>query len=633
MATRSKTGSTTKSKKPSKSARAKLPKKAPRKPKHKPRSPSRVGGKSPVSEPRIVRPARTVKPLPRARLRLGLRQILPQPRSVRSKHAKGPANNPYAIDLDRNPANFQPLTPVSFLQRTAQAHPDITAIIHGARRYSYAEFYARSRQLASALAREGIGQGDTVSALLANTPAMLEAHHGVPMTGGVLNALNTRLDPASIAFMLDHSGAKILIADREFAQCANAALGLAKGKPLLIVYDDLQFPQVGNLPGGIDYEAFLSSGDPDFAWTMPQDEWDAISLNYTSGTTGNPKGVVCHHRGAALMGYANILACRMAESPVYLWTLPMFHCNGWCFPWTLALVRGTHVCLRWVRAKEIYAAIMEHRVTHLCGAPTVMATLLNAAPEEKRAVPHRVNFVHAAAPPPEAILTAMLQAGFELTHVYGLTETYGPATVNEWNGEWDRLPPKEQGAKRIRQGVAYPALEQLKVLDPITLEPVPADGQTLGEVMFRGNIVMKGYLKNPKATQEAMAGGWFHSGDLGVMHQDGYIQLKDRSKDIIISGGENISSIEVENALYKHPAVLFAAVVAKPDEKWGETPCAFVEKKPEHESVTQADLIAFCRKNLAPFQCPKTIVFCELPKTTTGKIQKFRLREQAKSLT
>jgi fatty-acyl-CoA synthase len=633
MATRSKTGSTTKSKKSSKSARAKLPKKAPRKPKHKPKSLSRVGGKSPVSERRIARPARTAKPLPRARLRLGLRQRLPPPRSVPSKPGKGPANNPYDIDLGRTPANYQPLTPVSFLQRTAQAHPDITAIIHGARRYSYAQFYARSRQLASALAREGIGQGDTVSALLANTPAMLEAHHGVPMTGGVLNALNTRLDPASIAFMLDHSGTKILIADREFAQCAKGALGLAKVKPLLIVYDDLQFPQVGNLPGGIDYEAFLDSGDPDFAWTMPRDEWDAISLNYTSGTTGDPKGVVCHHRGAALMGYANILACRMAESPVYLWTLPMFHCNGWCFPWTLALVRGTHVCLRWVRAKEIYAAIVEHRVTHLCGAPTVMATLLNAAPEEKRAVLHRVNFVHAAAPPPEAILTAMLERGFELTHVYGLTETYGPATVNEWKPEWDRLALKEQGAKRIRQGVAYPALEQLKVLDPITLQPVPADGQTLGEVMFRGNIVMKGYLKNPKATEEAMAGGWFHSGDLGVMHQDGYIQLKDRSKDIIISGGENISSIEVENALYKHPAVLFAAVVAKPDEKWGETPCAFVEKKPEHESVTQADLIAFCRQNLAPFKCPKRIVFCELPKTTTGKIQKFRLREQAKSLT
>ena len=356
------------------------------------------------------------------------------------------------------------------------------------------------------------------------------------------------------------------------------------------------------------------------------------SSDLTSGTTGNPKGVVCHHRGAALMGYANILACKMAARPVYLWTLPMFHCNGWCFPWTLALLAGTHVCLRWVRAKDMYAAIAEHGVTHLSGAPTVMSALLNAKPEERRIFTHKVNFVHAAAPPPEAVLMAMLQAGFELTHVYGLTETYGPATVNEWHPEWDGLPPDEMGAKRIRQGVAYAALEQLTVLDPETMEPVPADGTTLGEVMFRGNIVMKGYLKNRKASEDAFAGGWFHSGDLGVMHKDGYIQLKDRSKDIIISGGENISSIEVENALYKHPSVLFAAVVAKPDEKWGETPCAFVEKKQGFDAVTESDLIAYCRDNLAHFKCPKAIVFCELPKTTTGKIQKFRLREQAKTL-
>ena len=404
-------------------------------------------------------------------------------------------------------------------------------------------------------------------------------------------------------------------------------------KPRVILYDDPEFPQAGQLPGAIDYEDFLGNGDPDFQWSMPQDEWDAISLNYTSGTTGNPKGVVCHHRGAALMGYANILACRMAERPVYLWTLPMFHCNGWCFPWTLALIAGTHVCLRWVRAKDMYAAIADHKVTHLCGAPTVMSMLLNATPEERRFFTHKVNFVHAAAPPPEAMLLAMLDAGFELTHVYGLTETYGPATVNDWHPEWDELSRKEQGAKRIRQGVPYPALEQLTVLEPTSMEPVPADGETLGEVMFRGNIVMKGYLKNPKATQEAFAGGWFHSGDLGVLHKDGYIQLKDRSKDIIISGGENISSIEVENALYKHAAVLFTAVVARPDAKWGETPCAFVEIKPGHEAVTEADLIAFCREHLAHFKCPKTIVFRELPKTTTGKIQKFRLREQARTLT
>ena len=539
---------------------------------------------------------------------------------------------PYDLDLDRTPANFQPLTPLSFLARAALAHPNIVAIIHGKQRVTYAEFYARSRRLASALANEGIGRGDTVSVLLANTPPMLEAHHGVPMTGGVLNALNTRLDAASIAFMLDHSEAKIFIVDLEFAKTAQAALALAKVKPMLIAYDDPEFPRKGELEGAIDYEQFVAGGDPDFSWTLPRDEWDAISLNYTSGTTGNPKGVVCHHRGAALMGYANILACDMGKRPVYLWTLPMFHCNGWCFPWTLALLAGTHVCLRWVRAKEMYAAIAEHKVTHLCGAPTVMAALLNAKPDERKTFDHKVNFVHAAAPPPEAILMAMLKSGFNLTHVYGLTETYGPATVNEWHEEWDALSPSEQGHKRIRQGVAYPALEGLTVLDPATMERVPADGATMGEVMLRGNIVMKGYLKNPKATHSALEGGWFHSGDLGVLHPDGYIQLKDRSKDIIISGGENISSIEVEEVLYRHPAVLFAAVVARPDEKWGETPCAFVEKKPGNEAVTEAELMAYCRENLAHFKCPKTVVFTELPKTTTGKIQKFRLREQAKAL-
>jgi len=542
------------------------------------------------------------------------------------------AASPYDTDLDRNPANHQPLTPLSFLARTAAAHPDVVAIIHGKARVTYGEFYARSRRLASALANEGIGKNDTVAVLLANTPPMLEAHHGVAMTGGVLNALNTRLDAASIAFMLDHGEAKVFIVDKEFAKTAQAALDIAKAKPFLVLYDDREFPQTGELAGAVDYEEFLASGDPQFAWIMPRDEWDAISLNYTSGTTGNPKGVVCHHRGAALMGYANILACRMSERPIYLWTLPMFHCNGWCFPWTLALLAGTHVCLRWVRAKDMYAAIAEHKVTHLCGAPIVMAALLNAKPEERRPFSHKVNFVHAAAPPPEAILMAMLKAGFELSHVYGLTETYGPATVNEWHEEWDALPLEEQGDKRIRQGIPYPALEGLTVLDPATMAPTPADGTTLGEVMFRGNIVMKGYLKNPKATREAFKGGWFHSGDLGVLHPDGYIQLKDRSKDIIISGGENISSIEVEDVLYRHPAVMFAAVVAKPDEKWGESPCAFVEKKPGHDSVTEAALVAYCRENLAHFKCPKVIVFTELPKTTTGKIQKFRLREQAKAL-
>jgi fatty-acyl-CoA synthase len=596
------------------------------------RKPALGAGKQPALKP-AQRGLRVPKPLPVTRRGMRRRPVAPQPRRAPGRVASVKQRiTPYDIDLDRTPANFQPLTPLSFLARTASAHPDVVAIIHGKQRITYAEFHRRSRRLGSALANEGIGRGDTVSVLLANTPPMLEAHHGVPMTGGVLNALNTRLDAASIAFMLDHAEAKIFIVDLEFAKTAQAALSLAKVKPLLVSYSDPEFPPDGKLEGAIDYENFLAGGDPNFAWSMPRDEWDAISLNYTSGTTGNPKGVVCHHRGAGLMGYANILACRMSERPVYLWTLPMFHCNGWCFPWTLALLAGTHVCLRWVRAKEMYAAIAEHRVTHLCGAPTVMAALLNAKPEERRTFDHKVNFVHAAAPPPEAILMAMLKSGFDLTHVYGLTETYGPATVNEWHEEWDALSQSEQGAKRIRQGVPYPALEGLTVLDPQTMEVVPADGKTLGEVMFRGNIVMKGYLKNPKATREALGGGWFHSGDLGVLHPDGYIQLKDRSKDIIISGGENISSIEVEDVLYRHPAVMFAAVVAKPDEKWGETPCAFVEKKPGNDAVSEADLIAYCRENLAHFKCPKTLVFGELPKTTTGKIQKFRLREQAKTL-
>ena len=635
MATRSKSGSRKKTSKTnarsSRAAPAKKPKAKLVKPKAA-KAPARGKTKAAVPKQRPPVGKAAAKPIPGNRRRPRSRPALPQPRAVPTARPKLLAGNPYDMNLDRNPANFQPLTPVSFLQRAAQAYPETTAIIHGSQRYSYAAFYARSRRLASALAREGIGRGDTVSALLANTPAMLEAHHAVPMTGGVLNALNTRLDSAAIAFMLDPSDAKILIVDKEFADCANGALALAAVKPRVIVYDDPVFPQSGELSDADDYEAFLMSGDPGFAWEMPQDEWDAISLNYTSGTTGNPKGVVCHHRGAALMGYANILACHMTQHPVYLWTLPMFHCNGWCFPWTLSLIAGTHVCLRWVRARDMYDAIADHKVTHLCGAPTVMSVLLNARPEEKRSFAHRVNFVHAAAPPPEAILLAMLESGFDVTHVYGLTETYGPATVNEWHAEWSDLPLKEQGAKRIRQGVAYAALEQLAVLDPQTMEPVPADGDTLGEVMFRGNIVMKGYLKNPKATNDAFAGGWFHSGDLGVQHADGYIQLKDRSKDIIISGGENISSIEVENVLYRHPAILFAAVVARPDAKWGETPCAFVEKKPGHDQVSEAALMAFCRENLAHFKCPKTVVFCELPKTTTGKIQKFRLREQAKSL-
>jgi fatty-acyl-CoA synthase len=541
------------------------------------------------------------------------------------------AGPPYETGLDRAAANYQPLTPLSFLERAARTFPRHTAIIHGQQRTDYATFYARSRRLASALAQKGIRKGDTVAVMLANTPPMLEAHYGIPMLGAVLNALNTRLDPAAIAFMLEHGGAKILITDREFSATVAAALALLKKKPLVIDYDDPQFPQAGARLGKIDYEKFLKSGDPQFAWRMPDDEWDAIALNYTSGTTGNPKGVVYHHRGAALMCYGNALAGTMVEHPVLLWTLPMFHCNGWCMPWSLSAVAGTHVCLRWVRAGAIFDALAAHGVTHLCGAPVVMSTLVNATAEERKNFAQKVRFMAAAAPPPEAVLAAMAEAGFEVVHVYGLTEVYGPAVVNEWHKEWDALDAAARAAKKARQGVRYAPLEELAVLDPKTMKPVPADGKTIGEVMFRGNIVMRGYLKNPKATREALKGGWFHSGDLGVMYPDGYIQLKDRSKDIITSGGENISSIEVEDAIAGHPGVLFVAVVAKPDAKWGEHPCAFVELRAGAE-VTQDDILAFARGRLAKFKLPRTIVFSELPKTSTGKIQKFVLREKAKSL-
>ena len=538
---------------------------------------------------------------------------------------------PYDTDLDRNPANFQPLTPLTFLERAAAVFSDHTAIIHGPLRRSYAEFYARARRLASSLARRGIKRGDTVSVLLANTPAMLECHYGVPMTAAVLNTINTRLDAATVAFQLDHAESKVLIADREFSKLAKEALALAKGKPLVVDYDDPEFAGAGERPGGVDYEEFLAAGDADFAWKMPDDEWDAISLNYTSGTTGDPKGVVYHHRGAYLLAIGNVLTGSMDKHSVYLWTLPMFHCNGWCFPWTISVVAGTHVCLRQVRAPAMYDAIARHKVTHLCGAPIVMATLLNAPAEEKKPPPHVVEFFTAAAPPPEAVLAAMKAAGFNVTHLYGLTETYGPAAVNEWRTDWDALSPSEQAAMKARQGVRYVPLEALDVRDPDTLAPVPWDGESMGEVMFRGNVVMKGYLKNKSATEKAFAGGWFHSGDLGVMHRDGYIQLKDRSKDLIISGGENISSIEVEDALYKHPAVGAAAVVAKPDDKWGETPCAFIELKPG-QKATRDDIIAWCRKNLAGYKCPRYVVFTELPRTSTGKIQKFKLRDMAKAV-
>jgi fatty-acyl-CoA synthase len=532
--------------------------------------------------------------------------------------------------LERNEANHTALTPLNFIERAAHVYPDHPAIIYGELRQTWAQTFRRCRQMASALQKLGVGRGDTVAVLAPNVPAIFEASFGVAMAGAVLNTLNTRLDADILSFSLDHGEARVLITDRELSASAKAAVKNAANPPIVI---DINDPQAsgGECFGEMEYEDFIATGDPDFEWVWPADEWDAISLNYTSGTTGNPKGVVYHHRGAYLNALSNAVGWNMGHHPVYLWTLPMFHCNGWCFPWTLSAVGGTSVCARRVDAPTIFNNIADHRVTHFCGAPIVLGILLNAPDEDRREFDHTVEVMTAAAPPPASVLKRMESSGFHMTHTYGLTETYGPAVMCAWKPEWDELDEDEQARLKSRQGVRYHVLEGLTVMDPETMTPVPADGETMGEVMFRGNIVMKGYLKNPQATREAFAGGWFHSGDLGVIDTDGYVALRDRSKDIIISGGENISSIEVENALYAHPDVLEAAVVARPDELWGETPCAFVTLKTPG-SMSEQDVIQFCRDHMAHYKCPKTVVFGELPKTSTGKVQKFKLRQKITGL-
>lgn len=540
--------------------------------------------------------------------------------------------SPFDQDLPRTAANFAPITPLAFLERTAEVYPDRLAVVHGSLRRTWSEVYRRCRRLASALQSRGIGRNQTVAVMLPNTPPMVEAHFGIPMAGAVLNALNTRLDAESIAFMLDHGEARAVIVDPEFAPAMKKALALRKNTAPLLVIDveDLVYAGPVERIGETTYEAFIAQGDEGFDWRPPQDEWDAIALNYTSGTTGNPKGVVYHHRGAATNAISNILEWDMPKHAVYLWTLPMFHCNGWCFPWTVAARAGVNVCLRKVEAQAMADAIRDHGVTHYCGAPIVHGMLVNAPEEVLRGLPRGVKAMVAGAAPPASMIEGMERLGFDLTHVYGLTEVYGPATVCAKHDGWDGLDIGERARLNARQGVRYHLQQGAVVMDPETMQPVPRDGETMGEIMFRGNITMKGYLKNPKATQEAFAGGWFHTGDLAVQYPDGYIKIKDRSKDIIISGGENISSIEVEDVLYRHPDVLAAAVVAKPDPKWGETPCAFVELKAGAQASAQ-DIVAHCRKHLAGFKVPKAVVFGELPKTSTGKIQKFELRKQAGS--
>ena len=539
--------------------------------------------------------------------------------------------NIYEQHLDRNPANYAPLSPIPLLERAASVFPDRPSVVHGARRYTWSETWNRARRLGSALAQRGIGKGDTVAAMLPNIPEMFECHFGVPLTGAIFNALNTRLDAATIAFVLNHGEAKILIADREYAPIVESALERIGRTITVIDVDDPEYDGAGALLGETTYDDFIAGGDPAYEGREPDDEWDAISLNYTSGTTGNPKGVVYSHRGAYIGAIGNPMTWSMPQHPVYLWTLPMFHCNGWTFPWALPAVAGTSVCLRNVSAGAIYEAIAEEGVTHFCGAPVVLNLIVNAPEEERRPFDRQVEIMTAAAPPPPAVLERIEAMGFRVTHVYGLTEVYGPATVCAWHPEWDALEPRERARIKSRQGVRLPVEEGLMVADPETMAPVPMDGQTMGEVFLRGNLVMKGYLKNAAATDEAFRGGWFHSGDLGVWHPDGYIELRDRSKDIIISGGENISTIEVEGVIFGHPKVLEAAVVARPDEKWGETPCAFVTLKPG-ETATAEEIIGHCRDNLAHFKAPRTVIFADLPKTSTGKVQKFKLRDRVSAL-
>ena len=547
-----------------------------------------------------------------------------------SRRTTGPRLNTKETGLPRVPANYAPLTPLSFLVRSAAVFPRKTAVIHGDRRYTYAQFHARCRRLASALIRRGIRLGDTVAVMAPNVPELLEAHYGVPMAGAVLNALNFRLDAKSIAFILEHGGAKLLITDREFSPTIAAALNLMKRPPPVIDIDD-PLCMSGELLGEKDYEAFLLEGDIDDDWRPPKDEWQAICLNYTSGTTGNPKGVVYHHRGAYLNAIGNAMTFGLSPASVYLWTLPMFHCNGWTYTWAVTAVGGTHVCLRRVDPALIFPAIKAHRVTHMCGAPIVLTMLIHAPDDVKLRFDHKVEIATGGAAPPSAVIAGMEKMGFHVTHLYGLTETYGPSTVCVPQPGWDQLDLPSRAGLMARQGVGYLTIEDMMVADPETLEPVPSDGRTIGELMLRGNTVMKGYLKNPKATKAAFRGGWFHTGDLAVRHPDGYAEVKDRSKDIIISGGENISSLEVEEALYKHPKVMEAAVVARPDVKWGETPCAFVTLK-NGATATPDEIIAWCREQLAHFKVPRTIVFGPLPKTSTGKIQKFVLRDRAKEL-